>query len=229
LLNFILYLIILQNFVYISAPFAPQSELEQHICSVVALACVLSVGKQYDTFVALRNKLSTSIRLSATVAADVIEHIAQHGKQLLLAAAASSNNNINNIDTLLGSLITEIVATSCNMLSQVHELTALQALLKLVAKVATNHVSLFKPRFNEIVDLLVGIYLDRTIPETFREAISTMGFNALRTLWITNGEFTTGLLDKFMTDMKAIRPHDEQEYIIFVKYVTTKNKTKTTF
>ena len=202
--------------------------MEQCCCSVIALTCVLSIGKQHETFVALRNKISngrnatSATRLAALVAHEIIEQVSQHGKQLLAAT------NTNSIDSLLGGLITEIISNSHNWLSQVHEVTALQAILKLVAKVATNHVSLFKPRFNEIVDVLVGIYLDKTSPESFREAIATMGFYTLRTLWITNGEFTTSLLDKFMTDMNAIR-NDEQEYVIFVKYVVFLFFLKTIF
>jgi hypothetical protein len=90
----------------------------------------------------------------------------------------------------------------------------MDSLLQVFEKFATNHVSLFKPKFQDVIDILVGWFLDRATSESMRQVIGN-GFARFQSLWITNSDFTIHLLDKFISDMQVLT--DEQDFLIFIR------------
>lgn len=76
-------------------------------------------------------------------------------------------------------------------------------LLPLFELLASLHASIFKQFFKDVVDVLVGWYLDTGTGDVLRKAI-THACLAFQTLWVTNSDFTYSLLDQFMADMQHV-------------------------
>jgi hypothetical protein len=94
-----------------------------------------------------------------------------------------------------------------------HGMTNMKSLMDVIEKVAIDFPSIFKNHFQDIIDVLVGWYLDRDTPFKTRQRIATC-FTNFRGLWIGNIDFTCGLLDKFIIDMKSV--NDERQFNTFI-------------
>ncbi len=96
-----------------------------------------------------------------------------------------------------------------------HGATSNVRMIDIIEKLAVDFPTVFKNQFQDLIDVLVGWYLDRETSFRVRQRITTCFCN-FKGLWITNIDFTCGLLDKFIIDMKSI--NDERQYNNFVRY-----------
>lgn len=132
-------------------------EMEE-VTHLVVLLCVIFKQDAFPVFQQLRSQDASCY---LTVAHTYLEILQQKS----IPKALTGN------DAAI-SVVSGMIDATLEFIGNVPDIYLLQRILKLVEKLATNHFALFKPRFSHMIDVLVGLYLDRASSDSYRNAIA---------------------------------------------------------
>eukprot|EP00906_Rhabdomonas_costata_P012899 RCo018529 len=94
------------------------------------------------------------------------------------------------------------VSVLCNLLEHASTLETLSEILQILLLISQRCLEVLKSNFLDIVDVLVGWFLDVETDVQTRDLIKEF-FQRIGPLWVANASFTCDLLTRFETDITS--------------------------